>query len=108
MGTLAAGVAHEVNNPLASISSLIQMMQKSGAHSSSDQEKLELILSQIERIKSVTKDMLEFGRVRSAARKEVLLNELVESAVRLASFDTAFKRLELSPRTRHRIRNDSC
>ena len=96
MGTLAAGVAHEVNNPLASISSLIQMMQKSDSHSDADREKLDLILSQIERIKSVTGDMLEFGRVRSAARQQVSLNELVMRAVRLASFDKTFKRLDLT------------
>jgi signal transduction histidine kinase len=93
MGTLAAGVAHEVNNPLASISSLVQMMKKDADPDTS--EKLSLISAQIERITQVTKDLTNFARVRPAARRNININDVVESSIRLASFDGEFQRLEL-------------
>ena len=93
MGTLAAGVAHEVNNPLASISSLVQMMKASA--NDDDRQKLDIISSQIQRITRVTKDLTDFSRVRPAARSMIEINSVVEAAIRLASFDAAFQQLEL-------------
>ncbi len=95
MGTLAAGVAHEVNNPLASISSLVQMMRSQEGHSPETREKLNMISDQIQRITKVTKDMTNFARSRPAAKTEVDINEVVRTALRLASFDRAFQALEI-------------
>lgn len=95
MGTLAAGVAHEVNNPLASISSLIQMMQSRGDVSEDTKEQLKLISTQIQRISQVTRDMMDFARVRPAAKRMVKINDVIEKCLRLASFDNSFQKLEL-------------
>jgi signal transduction histidine kinase len=96
MGTLAAGVAHEVNNPLASISSLIQMMQTRKDLDAETADKLRLIQTQIQRITQVTKDMMDFARVRPAAKSLISVNEISETALRLASFDKSFQRLQLN------------
>ncbi len=95
MGTLAAGVAHEVNNPLASISSLVQMMRAQEGHSPETREKLNMIAEQIQRITQVTKDMTNFARSRPAAKTDVDINAVVKTALRLASFDKAFQDLEI-------------
>jgi signal transduction histidine kinase len=95
MGTLAAGVAHEVNNPLASISSLIQMMQSEKNLDEETREKLHLISAQIERITQVTRDMMDFARARPAAKASVEINEIIEKSLRLASFDKSFGELSL-------------
>jgi len=101
MGTLAAGVAHEVNNPLASISSLVQML-RSKADGNGSTEEYDLILKQIKRITQVTHDLTDFARPRPAARTSVDINFVIESSLRLASFDETFKSIEierhLSPR----------
>lgn len=93
MGTLAAGVAHEVNNPLASISSLIQMMRSRDGSDAETREQLELISAQIERISRVTRDLTDFARSRPAARRMVDINAVIESALRLANFDKSFQTL---------------
>ncbi len=95
MGTLAAGVAHEVNNPLASISSLVQMMRAEAGHSDETRERLNLISAQIERINQVTKDMTNFARSRPAAKHDVDVNAIVSTAVRLANFDKVFQTLDI-------------
>jgi signal transduction histidine kinase len=95
MGTLAAGVAHEVNNPLASISSLIQMMEKQKLDAKTA-ENLRLIQTQIQRITQVTRDMMDFARLRPAAKNWLKINEIIEKSLRLASFDKAFQKLRVT------------
>ncbi len=99
MGTLAAGVAHEVNNPLAAISSLVQMMRAADGHSDETRERLNLISAQIERIGQVTKDMTDFARSRPTAKGEVDINKVIDTALRLASFDKSFASLDIERAT---------
>lgn len=95
MGTLAAGVAHEINNPLASMSSLVQMIRANGTPDREQKEQLDLISSQIERISRVTKDLTDFARIRPAARTNIHIDTIIDSAVRLASFDQSFQSLSV-------------
>lgn len=95
MGTLSAGVAHEINNPLASISSLVQMLQTRQNTDDETREILRLVQTQINRITGVTRDMLNFSKASPAARSLVDVNSILETALRLATFDKSFQKLRL-------------
>jgi signal transduction histidine kinase len=109
-GALAAGVAHEVNNPLASISSLIQILQSRPLREENEaeaREMLRLVSTQITRISQVLRDMLDFARQRPPARSSLDLARVVESSLRLAAFDKGFKRLRVTTEFDERVPNVS-
>ncbi len=96
VGTFAAGVAHEVNNPLASISSLVQSLL-GGEGDPARRSTLHTILAQITRISGTLKDLVNFARPSTAHREAVDLNALILETLRLVSYNKRFNGINLSP-----------
>ena len=89
VGELVAGVAHEVNNPLSSISAFAQLLLRDGGLSSSQQESVEVIRSETMRASQVVRDLLAFARRSDPQREAVELNAVVERTLRLHAYQLA-------------------
>jgi len=84
-GLLAAGIAHEVGNPLAALSSLIQMLQRRDPDPYTS-EKLELAARQLGRIQRTIRELIDFSRPGSSQRARVRPAEVVEEALGIAKY----------------------
>jgi two-component system NtrC family sensor kinase len=84
-GLLSAGIAHEVGNPLAGISSLIQMIRRKDPNPYTN-EKLELAERQLGRIQRTIRELVDFSRPASTARSRVKPAEVVEEALGIAKY----------------------
>ena len=95
IGTLAAGIAHEVGNPLASISALVQVAQRN-TEDEFISEKLGLVKSQITRISKIIKDLVDFSRPSNFEFQLTDINESIKEAVEITKVGTKAKDIEFS------------
>jgi len=84
LGQLAAGIVHEINNPLTSISVygeyLLSKLTRSGAEHA-DLKRVERILRSSDRIMSFTRNLLTYARPSKEEAQPILLNEVLHEAV---------------------------
>jgi two-component system, NtrC family, sensor kinase len=85
IGTLASGVAHELNNPLNNIYLSAQVLQKEAGEKCSPfvKETLDDIIGQSVRVKGIVGDLLEYARGRELRPRTIELNELIRNAYKL-------------------------
>ena len=85
IGTLASGVAHELNNPLNNIYLSAQVLQKEAGENCSAfvKETLDDIVGQSIRVKGIVGDLLEYARGRELRLRPVEMNELIRNAYKL-------------------------
>jgi len=93
IGTLAAGIAHEVGNPLASISALVQVAQRS-TDEPFIKEKLDLVKSQVTRISKIIRDLVDFSRPSNFELQRVNINECLKEAIDITKVGTKAKDIE--------------
>jgi signal transduction histidine kinase len=84
-GLLAAGIAHEVGNPLTSISSMVQMLQRR-ENDPYTQNKLDLVSGQLQRIRTTLRELIEFSRPACDARGRVGLADVLDEALNIAKY----------------------
>lgn len=96
-GLLAAGIAHEVGNPLAALSSLVQMLQRRNPDSYTA-EKLDLAARQLGRIQRTIRELVDFSRPASTIVARVRLSEVVDEAIGIAKYYQRTKDRAISTR----------
>jgi two-component system NtrC family sensor kinase len=100
VGQLAAGVMHELNNPLATIGACVEALtvrseDLSESQRSSIEEYLRIVESELGRCKAIVDGLLDFSRPKSRMMREVQLNQVVEDALFLVKHHDRFKRIRL-------------
>ena len=95
IGILAAGVAHEIGNPLSAISGYAQILQGGLETGSENLEYLEGIASQAERIQRIIEDLLDYSRPSTGIQSEVHVGEAIRSVISMLEAQKAFKGLKV-------------
>ncbi len=98
LGLLAAGVAHEVGNPLASISGVTQTLLRR-TDDPKMIEKLDLINAHVQRISHIVREMQSFGRPPILDWKPCSINEILVKAVEMIRFDKRAADVEIALET---------
>ena len=90
LGRLAAGVAHEIGNPLTSISTFAQLLREMATDEFS-QNSLDVINNHIQRITEIVRRMSTFSRADSLNIKYIQINEILTSTLDLMRLDKRMK-----------------
>jgi two-component system NtrC family sensor kinase len=85
VGRLAAGVAHEINNPLTGVLSFASLLRQRLADDPAAVEDLDVIIRETKRCRTIIIEMLDFARPAVPARKPNDLNEVVRRATSVLS-----------------------
>jgi len=87
LGRLAAALAHEIRNPLGSISGSVQLVRESADLDPEDHKLLGIVLSEVDRLNGLVNTMLQAGRPRDPARARTDLVLLTADVVHVARRD---------------------
>lgn len=93
IGQLAAGVAHEIGNPLASISSLVQILQRKSQDPFLT-EQLSYIKENIDRISKIVRELVDFSRPPSYEKAMHDITDIVKTALGIVKYDKRVKNVK--------------
>ncbi|HLB59496.1 MAG TPA: PAS domain S-box protein, partial [Bdellovibrionota bacterium] len=85
LGILASGIAHEIGNPLASISSLIQLATRR-TNDTNVQGTMSQVATHVERISKIIRSLVDLARATPGEKQPVCVETLLKNAVKISSF----------------------
>ena len=95
IGRLAAGVAHEVRNPLSSLKGFAQFLRGRFSSGSDEERYADIMIEEVERLDRVVQELLDFARPVQPERKPIAPGALLDEALALVSEDAGFHNVKI-------------
>jgi two-component system NtrC family sensor kinase len=96
IGRLAAGVAHEINNPLTGVLVNSSFLHRRAAEGSEERKDLETIVHETKRCREIVKGLLDFSRQAPMSRAMVDINSVIERALRIVDNQLLVKNVQVT------------
>ena len=93
IGRLAAGVAHEINNPLTGVLTFAHLLRQKPNMGEEDQQDLDLIIHETTRAAEIVRGLLDFARERPTLMEPLDINDVVRRTVRLIANQKKFEHI---------------
>jgi len=96
VGLLAAGIAHELNNPLTGILTFSSLIRKGLPDGSADAEDMDLVIRETKRCAAIIKGLLDFAREKTPEKKFTDLNQIVLGTTRIIERPAHLRDIEIA------------
>jgi two-component system NtrC family sensor kinase len=96
VGLLAAGIAHELNNPLTGVLTFTTLLRKKLPDGDPDAEDLDLVIRETKRCAAIIRRLLDFAREKTPEKKFTDLNRVIEDTARIIERPASFRDIEIA------------
>ena len=96
LGKLAAGIAHEINNPLGGILIYSHLLLEDTSKKSAHYENLKKIVKETSRCKDIVKGLLEFARPKEPEMSWINLNDIVDRSLAIVEGQALFQNIKIN------------
>jgi len=96
IGRLAAGVAHEINNPLTGVLTFAHLLRDKPNLDQQDKEDVDLILRETSRAADIVRRLLDFSRERPPTKEALSVNDVIRNTITLVRNQKAFKTVNIT------------
>jgi len=96
VGLLAAGIAHELNNPLTGVLTFTSLLRKKMPDGSADAEDLDLVIRETKRCAAIIRRLLDFAREKTPEKKFTDLNQVIEDTARIIERPASFRDVDIA------------
>lgn len=98
VGQLAAGIAHEIRNPLTSIKMIVQLLRRRSQEDETWQQSIQAVLDEVNRLEIVISGLLDFTRPVEMTLKPGNVADVVNDVLRLMEADLRHRKIQLVKR----------
>lgn len=96
IGVLAAGIAHELNNPLTGVLTFTSLMRKKAPDGSEDAADLDLVIGETKRCASIIRRLLDFAREKVPVKGFFNLNQVIADTVHFVERPASLQQIEIT------------
>lgn len=95
VGRLAASMAHEIRNPLASISGSVQLLLENSQANAEDESLMNIVVNEADRLNGLLTNFLHFAKPRPPEKEDVIIADMFDQLILLLKTDKRFFSVEI-------------